>query len=91
MEGNALGILVVVEEIYGHSIGTQSHTDLVLHRFRKPKKSFVKADRLVIPSILFVGHPQVESDVGLLLDVLSAHPCLGSHQQLSERSFLAGQ
>lgn len=91
MERDALLDLPIVEQIDCNPVCSQRHTYFILHGLSETQKSFVKLDCLVIGSFLFIDHAQIESKMGLFLDILSAHSCLCSHKQLSQCSFFTGQ
>lgn len=91
MEGYALLCLPTVEKIDCHPVSSQRHSYLVLHCFCKTQESLVKLHCWLIRPLLLVNHSKVEGQMCFFLDILSAHPCLCSHQQLSQCAFLAGQ
>lgn len=91
MEGDALLCLSTIKKIDCHPVSSQRHSNLVLHCFCKTQESLVKLHCWLICPLLLVNHTKVEGQMCFFLDILSAHPCLCSHQQLSQRAFLAGQ
>lgn len=89
MEGDALLGLPTVEKVDCHSISTQGHTDFILHSLCETQKSLVELHCWLIRPLLFIDHTKVEGQVCFFLDILSAHSCLCSHQQLGQRAFFA--
>lgn len=91
MEGDALLDLPIIEQIDCNPVCSQRHTYFILHGLSKTQESLVKLDSLVIRSFFLVDHTQIESKMSLFLDILSTHAGLGSHKELSQCSFFAGQ
>lgn len=91
MEGDTLLDLAIIEQIDCHPVRTQRHTYFILHSLCETQKSLVKLDCFVIGSFLLVDHTQIESKMGLFLDIFSAHAGLCSHKEFSQCAFFTGQ
>ena len=84
MEEDALAQVPAVVVTDCDPVGSQAHSNLVLHCFGEPEESPEKLQCLPVIALLVAAIylAQVVSQVGLLFDVVRVRAGLGSHQQL---------